>query len=262
MTIERIGSATLYLGDCEEIIPTLPKVDAVITSPPYNLGNTTGGGFPLGHYNPNTGLAGRGGSGKWAGGELRDGYGAECEDNLPHDDYIAWQKRILAALWAQLADDGAIFYNHKPRVLGGVLVTPLAYNPDLPVRQIIIWARSGGVNFSPAFYLPTHEWIVIFAKPDFRLRDKAASGAGDVWRIHQNDGENEHPAPFPLKLPETVLETTKAQTVLDPFMGSATTGLACRNLGRTFIGIERSPRWFALACKRLEDAERQQRMFA
>lgn len=248
-----IGSATLYHGDCEDVIPTLPRVDAVITSPPYNLGNTTGGGFS------------RSSGAKWHAAARSSGIGngyGDFDDNMPHDEYVEWQKRILRALWAQLADDGAIFYNHKPRVLDGVLVTPLAYNPELPVRQIIIWARSGGMNFSPTFYLPTHEWIVLFAKPDFRLRDKAASGAGDVWRIHQAESDNEHPAPFPVRLPEMVLETTKAQTVLDPFMGSATTGLACQRLGRSFIGIEREKRWFELACRRLEDGLRQERLFA
>jgi site-specific DNA-methyltransferase (adenine-specific) len=261
MRTETIGKATLILADCEEALPTLPAVDAVITSPPYNLGNTTGGGFPIGHYNQNNGLAMRGGAGKWRGGELANGYGLH-DDAMPHDEYVAWQKRILTACWAQLKGDGAIFYNHKPRVLGGILVTPLTYNPDLPVRQIVIWARSGGVNFSPAFYVPTHEWVLILAKPDFRLRDKAASGAGDVWRIHQNDGGNEHPAPFPVRLPEIILETTKAQVVLDPFMGSGSTGIACQNLDREFIGIEKEPRWFDLACKRLDAALRQERLFA
>lgn len=261
MRVETIGNATVYLGDCLEIFPTLGPVDAIITSPPYNLGNTTGGGMPIGHYVGDARLGKRGGSGKWSGGELADGYGLHA-DNMPHDEYVAWQRRVLEACWAALKEDGAIFYNHKPRVLGGILVTPLAYNPDLPVRQIVIWARSGGINFSPAFYVPTHEWVLILAKPDFRLRDKAASGAGDVWRIHQNDGGNEHPAPFPVRLPEMILETTTAQTVCDPFMGSGTTGIACKNLGRKFIGIELEPRWFDLACRRLEDAQRQEKLFA
>jgi modification methylase len=256
-----IGNATLYLGDCREVLPTLPAVDAVITSPPYNLGNTTGGGFPLGHYDASKGMAARGGQGKWGGGELRDGYGAH-DDAMPHNKYVEWQKEILRLCWAQLSPTGAIFYNHKPRVLGGLVVTPLAYNPDLPVRQIIIWARSGGMNFSPAFYLPTHEWIVILAKPDFRLRDKAASGVGDVWRIHQNDGGNEHPAPFPLQLPAQILETTPAEVVCDPFMGSGTTGVACAQHNRQFIGIELEPRFFDMACRRIEAAYAQGRLFA
>lgn len=248
-----IGDATMYHGDCREILPSLPAVDAIITSPPYNLGNTTGGGFPLGHYDPTKGIAARGGHGKWSGGDLRYGYGVH-DDAMEHDDYVAWQKDVLRLCWAQLTETGAIFYNHKPRVLGGILVTPFAYNPDLPVRQVVIWARSGGVNFSPAFYVPTHEWIVIFAKPGFRLRDKAASGAGDVWRIHQNDGSVDHPAPFPMMLPATILETTVAQVICDPFMGSGTTGVACAKAGRRFIGIEIERRWFDLACERVSAA--------
>lgn len=261
MKVETVGNATLYLGDCREILPTLPAVDAVITSPPYNLGNTTGGGFPLGHYDPSKGMTARGGQGKWGGGELADGYGIH-DDAMPHDKYVEWQKDVLRLCWAQISPTGAIFYNHKPRVLGGIVVTPLAYNPELPVRQIVIWARSGGMNFSPAFYLPTHEWIVILAKPDFRLRDKGASGVGDVWRIHQNDGANEHPAPFPVQLPAMILETTPAQTVCDPFMGSGTTGVACAQAGRKFIGIEIEPRYFDMACRRIEATYAQGRLFA
>lgn len=261
MKVETIGSATLYLGDCREVLPMLPRVDLVITSPPYNLGNTTGGGFPLGHYDPSKGMKARGGQGKWGGGELVDGYGLH-DDAMPHEEYVEWQKEILSLCWAQLTDAGAIFYNHKPRVLGGVVVTPLVYNPDLPVRQIIIWARSGGVNFSPAFYLPTHEWVLVLAKSDFRLRDKAASGVGDVWRIHQNDGGNEHPAPFPVQLPAAILETTSAAIVCDPFMGSGTTGVACAQMGRKFVGVELEPRYFDMACLRIEAAYAQGRLFA
>jgi site-specific DNA-methyltransferase (adenine-specific) len=259
--VETIGeNAVLYLGDCREILPTLPLVDAVITSPPYNLGNTTGGGFSRGHYDPTKGMHVPGASHKWNGGELRDGYGVH-DDAMPHADYVEWQREVLRLCWRRLTPAGAIFYNHKPRVLGGEVVTPLAYNPDLPVRQIIIWARSGGINFSPTFYLPTHEWIVILAKPEFRLRDKAASGVGDIWRFHQNDGSNPHPAPFPVQLPAMILETTTAQSVCDPFMGSGTTGVACAQSGRSFVGIEIEPRYFDMACRRIEASYAQHRLF-
>lgn len=256
--VEHIGNATLYLGDCRDVLPTLGMVDAVITSPPYNLGTTSGGGFPgkrLGHYSADAPMRGRGGQGKWPGAALADGYGIH-DDAMPHDEYVAWQKHILAECWSRLGPDGAIFYNHKPRVLSGHLVTPLDYNPDLPVRQIVIWARAGGINFSPAFYLPTHEWLVIFAKPEFRLRDKAASGAGDVWYIPQQ-ANPDHPAPFPVELPARVLETTDCKVVLDPFAGIGTTGVACARAGRAFIGIEIEPRYFDIACRRIEEAQRQ-----
>lgn len=249
---------TIYHGDCREVLPTLApgSVDLVVTSPPYNLGNTTGGGFPkpLGHYSEGSALAKRGGGGKWqkasrAGG-LSGGYGV-CTDDLPHDEYVAWQKAVLLLLWSVIADDGAIFYNHKPRVLGGRLVTPLEYLPaECHVRQIVIWARAGGINFSPAFYVPTHEWLVLLAKDAFRLRDKQASGAGDVWYVPQ-EGNELHPAPYPLKIPKTAIETTAAQLVLDPFMGSGTTLRAAKDLGRKAIGIEIEERYCEIAANRL-----------
>jgi len=259
-----IGSATLYHGDCRDVLPLLSDgcADMVFTSPPYNLGNTTGGGFPgkkLGHYSADAGMRARGGLGKWGGGKLSDGY-EDYNDAMPMDDYIEWQKDTLRECWRILSERGAIYYNHKPRVLDGLALLPLAYNPDLPLRQVVIWARAGGVNFSPVAYLPTHEWIMILAKPDFRLRDKEASGAGDVWYVPQ-EKNTEHPAPFPLALPMRALESTTCSTVLDPFMGSATTGAACAQKGRRFIGIERSCRFFEMACRRIEDAQRQASLF-
>lgn len=256
----------LYLGDCREILPKVAKTDAVITSPPYNLGNTTGGGFPgakLGHYSVNSPMNGRGGQGKWsrasAAGGLAHGYGKH-DDAMPHEEYVSWQNEIVGLCWDRLNENGAIFYNHKPRVLDGNLVTPFAYLPDLPIRQVIIWARAGGINFSPAFYCPTHEWIVIIAKTEFRLRDKSASGAGDVWYIPQEVKED-HPAPFPLKLPLNIIETTSAQSILDPFMGSGTTGVAAVKFGRKFTGIEIEPKYFDMACRRIEEAVRSPDMF-
>lgn len=264
MRVERIGECELWLGRCEDVLPTLSGIDQIVTSPPYNLGNTTGGGFSgkrLGHYSVDAGLGSkRGGAGKWSGGALANGYDA-CSDDMPHDKYVAWQHEVLRLCWRALSDRGAIYYNHKQRVLDGLLVSPLDYNPGLPVRQIVIWSRAGGVNFSPAFYLPTHEWVVILAKPDFRLRDRAASGIGDVWYIPQEAG-TDHPAPFPVELPLRAIETTTAELVCDPFCGSGSVGVACARLGRRFIGIEQSERYFETALRRIEAAYRQPRLFA
>jgi len=242
---------------CEDALPLIEggSIDLVITSPPYNLGNTSGGGFPkLGHYNSGEGMAKRGGGGKWraasAESGIANGYG-EFSDNLPHDEYVAQQKSVLRECWRTLSEDGAIFYNHKPRIFGGRLVTPLEYIGDVPIRQIVIWARSGGINFSPAFYLPTHEWIVIIAKDAFRLKSKGASGAGDVWRINQ-EMNSDHPAPFPIEIPLTALETTGKKRILDPYSGSGTTACACVQSGCDFIGIERDERFFDASCRRIE----------
>jgi len=245
----------IFHGDNADVLRDFPGewFDMTFTSPPYNLGNTTGGGFPVGHYSPDAPLQKRGGGGKWqrasASGGLAAGYDG-FDDNMPHDEYVAWQKRVLKELWRVTSPHGAIFYNHKPRVLGGTLITPLAYNPDLNVRQIVIWARAGGINYSPTFYVPTHEWIVIFAKEHWGLKSKAASGVGDVWYIPQEASEL-HPAPFPLALPLRAIETAIPNMVLDPFMGSGTTLRAAKNAGVRAVGIEKSERYCEIAANRL-----------
>jgi modification methylase len=252
-----IGDATLYLGDCREILPALEPVDLVFTSPPYNLAS---GPWPhLGHWKPGDSP---GGKSKWRNGSDGSGgvrYGVH-HDSMPHAKYVGWQREVLRQLWGLLTNEGAIFYNHKPRVRGAKLWLPLELNPNLPLRQIVIWARAGGINFNPTHYVPTHEWLMIFAKPDFRLRDKSASGVGDVWYVPQQSNPD-HPAPFPIALPHRALETTAARTILDPFMGSGSTGVACAQNGRQFIGIEIDPKYFEIACRRVEEAQRQGQLF-
>jgi DNA modification methylase len=104
--------------------------------------------------------------------------------------------------------------------------------------------------------MPMHEWIVLMAKEHWSLRDKSASGVGDVWRIPPM-ADKDHPAPFPVGLPSRAIETSGAQSVIDPFMGSGTTGVAAAMHGRAFVGIELEPRHFETACRRIEDAQRQ-----
>lgn len=244
------GGIAIYHGDCREVLPILaPGFDLVFTSPPYNLGVTTGGGFPTGHYSADAPMGKRGGKGKWPNAAIANGYGVHG-DAMPPAEYEAWQRETLAYCWQLLSDDGAIFYNHKPRVQGGELWTPLSLNPGLPVRQIIIWARSGGINFSPSFYVPTHEWIIVFAKAGFRLKSKGASGVGDVWVVPQ-EANPDHPAPFPSALPLRALETTTTTHVLDPFCGSGTTLEAAKLLQRKATGIEINERYCEIAARRL-----------
>ncbi|MCC4234856.1 site-specific DNA-methyltransferase [Sphingobium soli] len=221
------NEVTIYNGDCLDTMRRMPtgSVDLVFTSPPYNLGRSSDGK-----------VRGVASSGKWKGMDLSNGY-ASYDDARDPAGYIEWQKDVLRECWRLLADDGAIYYNHKPRVQNGVLQTPLDLNPGLPVRQIVIWDRGSGFNFNQSFYLPCHEWIVIFAKPGFRLRSKAASGMKDVWKV-KHERNNSHPAPFPVELAERVIETTSAKIILDPFMGSGSTGVAALQCDRKFIGIE------------------------
>ncbi len=226
---------TLFHGDCMEILPDLSGVDLVFTSPPYNMGTSAGGGF---------------GAGSLVAADLADGYGVH-DDAMPEADYDRWQTEVVAALWGTLSDDGAIFYNHKPRPWNGALKLPLGYGADLPLRQIIIWDRGTGMNFSASHFLPKHEWIMVWAKPDWRLRDRSASQVGDVWRIRPESNNPDHPCPFPVELPATAIEATAPSLVLDPFAGSGTTLRAAKDRGVKAIGIEQSERYCELIVQRL-----------
>lgn len=222
------------------------SVDIIVTSPPYNLGQSSGGGF-----------AGSGGSGKWKAAKLRDGYEGH-DDAMPYADYVEWQKAFLRECWRLIPEDGAIFYQHKNRVQNGVLRTPHDLNPDLPLRQIIIWDRGSGMNFNEVFATPTHEVIYVFAKSKFRFRK--GHGLKDVLKVLPDRG-NPHPAPFPVELPRMIIAATNAKTILDPFCGSGSTGVAALKEGRRFIGIEQSAAYCQMAKERLsgtgvEDGEK------
>jgi site-specific DNA-methyltransferase (adenine-specific) len=228
--------ATIYHGDCLDVLPTLSGVDLVVTSPPYNLGAGIGS-FPT-----------RGGMWDKAQHEIGRGYDTH-DDAMQLDAYVTWQRAVLTAAWATLTDTGAIMYNHKPRPQAGELWLPLACNPDLPLRQIIIWARTGGLNFATTHYLPTHEWLMVFARPNWRILP-GKSGVGDVWRIPAASNPD-HPAPFPIGIPARAIDTTAPTLVLDPFAGSGTTLRAASDAGVRSIGIELSERYCEIAARRL-----------
>ena len=226
-------------GDCVEVMSQMPakSIDLLVTSPPYNLRNSTGGGMR------------NGGGGRWENAGLLGGYDGGLTDDMPHAEYVAWQRRCLTEMMRVLKDDGAIFYNHKPRVQGGLWQDRDEIVAGFPCRQEIIWERAGGFNVNPGYFLPTYEVIYLICKPDFRLAE-GANALRDVWHIPQELGGS-HPAPFPVELAHRCIQSTHAQVVLDPFMGSGTTALAAELLGRHWIGIEQSQRYCDDANERL-----------
>lgn len=228
----------VHQGDCVELMDQMPaeSIDLIVTSPPYNIKNSTGNGLK------------NGSGGKWPQAELIRGY-ADHDDAMPHEEYVAWQRNCLQAMMRILSEDGAIFYNHKWRVQGGLLQDRADIVDGFPVRQIIIWHRNGGINFNPGYFLPTYEVIYLIAKPKFRLAAKA-NAQGDVWRIPQ-ESKNPHPAPFPLALAQRCIDSTNAKTVLDPFIGSGTTAIAAEKSGRKWIGIDISAAYCELARERI-----------
>lgn len=209
MKIRQIGAATLYLGDCRDILPALPNVDAVVTDPPYQIGEGWHGGF--------TGKNGR--AVHWG---AEPSWDRLCPDGLQ----MALQKAAAAIVW------------------GGHLYS-------LPARsQWLAWDK-----------------VQKFSSGDFELAWTTNEGATRIFRMsridaHQNIGEvKEHPTQKPVPLMTWCLSFMPAGTVLDPFMGSGSTGVACMGLGREFIGVEQDARYYDIACRRIEDAQRQQRMF-
>lgn len=229
----------IICGDCLEVMKTMPDncIDLVVTSPPYNLKNSTGNGMKDGR------------GGKWAGAALVNGY-SHYDDNMPHEEYVEWQRNCLAEMFRLLKEDGAIFYNHKWRVQDGLLQDRQDIVQGLPVRQIIIWRRKGGINFNAGYFLPTYEVIYLIPKRKFKLAPKA-NAFGDVWEFTQEMG-NEHPAPFPVALIERIISSTTANTILDPFSGSGTTAITAMGLKRNFVGIELSPDYVEKSEARIE----------
>lgn len=223
------GTAVIYHADSRDVLPRLDPVDYVFTSPPYNRGDMNGG------------LA-----------NLDGGY-ASYHDEMPPALYKEWQQHTLLRCWEILTETGAIFYNHRPRIQDGQAWLPLELNPGLPLRQIIIWDRNIGANWSPSFFLPVHEWIMLFSKPAFVLSSRSASNVSDVWRIpvEGSTSRPDHPAPFPLALARTALAALHPGTVLDPFMGSGTTLRAAKDTGHRCIGIEIDERYCEVAATRL-----------
>ncbi len=225
-------------GDSIDIMKQIPDgaVDLIVTSPPYNLKNSTGNGMKDGR------------GGKWSNAALINGY-SNYNDNMPHEEYVKWQRDCLTEMMRIIPDDGAIFYNHKWRVQAGLLQDRHDIISGFPVRQIIIWKRKGGINFNPGYFLPTYEVIYLITKQKFKLAPKA-NKYGDVWEFMQ-ESKNKHPAPFPAKLIDRIISSTTARIILDPFMGSGTTALVAKSLGRSFIGIDISPEYCKMAEERL-----------
>ncbi len=238
----------LICGNAVDVMKQIPddSVHLVITSPPYNLKNSTGNGMKDGR------------GGKWANAALQNGY-SHHNDCMPHDEYVKWQRDCLTEMMRIIPENGAIFYNHKWRVQGGLLQDRQDIVSGFPVRQVIIWKRKGGLNFNAGYFLPTYEVIYLIAKPKFKLSTKA-NAHGDVWDFTQ-EMNNEHPAAFPVNLIDRIVSATDAKIILDPFMGSGTTAISAINFKRDYIGIDISPEYCEMARKRIKQHQSQVKLW-
>jgi len=223
--------SAVWHGDAIEVMASLPdRPDLIITSPPYNIGTGTGNNKTL-YFGDSarTGVLGK----------HADWYG-EHDDAMPMEDYVHWQHDFTLLAWQMLSDEGALAYQHKPRIFRGREVWPTTYvHPDLEpyLRQTIILDRRGGLNFNAAFFVPSYEVLLIYAQPAWRVRD-GAWAAGSVWHMPAAKHGRWHPAPFDKSIPRRLIASTSPGLVLDPFMGSGTTLIAARELGVASYGID------------------------
>lgn len=219
--VEVIGNATLHLGDCREVLPTLPKVDAVITDPPYGILNLAGAGSTM---------AVRKSPRQQGSGTLKNRLLNTSDvrwDVAPDVDTLAL---VMAAAPVQI-------------VWGG------NYFPLPPTRAVLVWDKDQPwENFSQVEMAWTN-----LQRPAAIFRESATRGTPG----------KEHPTQKPLSLMRWCVALAKGcESIVDPFMGSGTTGVAAVEAGRTFIGCEIDPAYFDIACRRIEDAQRQGRLIA
>jgi DNA modification methylase len=213
-------SATLYLGDCLEILPQIEAADALVTDPPYGIGFD---------------------------------YGEGHKDDP--EQYEAMMKAVLAEC-ARIVGDGPCFvWQGMPQCH--------QWHRWFPAPFRILAACKGFVQYRPTAIQWSFDPVIFWGKPpcapsvyvkDWHLQSKAPFGA--------NRQRIDHPCPRPLEQTEYVvsLASLPGHVVLDPFMGSGTTGVAAVRNGRRFIGIEKDPKHFESARKRIEDAEQQGRL--
>lgn len=244
--IEHIGDATLYLGDCREILPQIWAVDTVVTSPPYNQG--------IDKFKP----SGMHKESRWVD-KISSGYADSMDEKL----YQGWQSDILEYLYAATGSCGSVFYNHKHRWRDGIILNPIDWirRTRWRIRQEIVWARNGSTTMNARMFAPSDERIYWLCKDLHKWNQECVSYMS-VWQI-ASFAYAEHACAYPIDIPERCIRasTDIGDIVLDPFMGSGTTGVACAKLGRKFIGIEIEPRYFDIACKRIDEAYKQPDFF-
>ena len=209
----QIGDATLYLGDCRDILPTLERVDAVITDPPYGLGKV------LDRTPCEEGKT------RWS---KHFGVGAPEWDKKTADEAVSLAVSLgrIAIVW------GGQFYS-------------------LPVGRC---------------WLAWNKIIRNWSSSEMELAWTNIERANKAFDYSHGqlatEGKHYHPTQKPVPLMEWCIEQAgRPNVTLDPFMGSGTTGVAAVRMGLSFIGIEREPNYFEIACRRIEDAQRQESLF-
>lgn len=215
MRKEIIGQATLYLGDCREILPELGKDVVIVTDPPYKL-TATGGGI-----------------------------GAKRQYLADIDGHI--DGGFDVSLF-----DG--FENWLCFCSKGQLLELMTYSETRGQRwQLLTWNKTNPTPLTNNNYLPDTEYMIhAFKRHDYEGKQKFIVGQVEK-------SPYEHPSVKPLYVMRraVISASHKGDTILDCFMGTGSTGVACLTMGRKFIGIEQEPKYFDIACQRIEASQQQ-----
>jgi len=214
-----IGRAKLALGDCRDILPTLPKVDAVVTDPPYGIGADKG-------------------AAKASGTIVGEGHRRVAKRTYEATD---WDKPLTPELLAAVRAAG-----RWQIIFGGNYY-------DCPAATCwLVWDKQVNGNFADCELA----WTNI---------PRAVRIIRHLWNGFAREGNEvrfDHPTQKPLDVMKWAIgHLPHGETILDPFMGSGTTGVAAVQMGRDFIGVEREPKYFDIACRRIEEAQRQGDLF-
>jgi len=211
------------------------SIDAIITSPPYNISKKVGFGTTIDKME-------------------YDLYG----DNMNEEDYQRWQVEILQECFRVLKPTGSMFYNHKVRYRDGGAIHPMSWisKTDFLLRQEIIWDRGIAANIRGWRFWQTDERIYWLTKTDQLDEMKPADASmTSIWHISPN-GFDKHPCPFPEKLVRNCLSTQKeGALVLDPFMGSGTTAIVAKKMGMDYMGFDVSKEYVEMAEQRIKSVK-------
>ena len=223
MSVEKveIGSATLYHGDCREVLPMLPMVDLILTDPPYGIGVDV----------RMHAAAGKKSSG---GAAYKRDYGATNWDSETPPDW-------LFGLMMDMSKNQIIF--------GG------NYFNLPPTMCVLVWDKGNGTTKFSDFELA---WTSL--RQASRLIRYVWNGMIQQDMKNKEEREHPTQKPLPV-MRWALMQAKGAQSVCDPFMGSGTTGVACVMDGLQFTGVERERKYFDIACRRIEDAKRQTSLF-
>lgn len=236
----------IYCCDALEGLKSLEdeSINLIITSPPYNKTGLNGYRKPSELWNRSIIYA----------GDIN-------ADNMPEKDYQKWQIEILNECYRVLKTDGSMFYNHKDRIINGKgeILSPYRWLFQTPfkIRQEIVWNRKSSPSIDNKRFIPVTEkiyWLTKTNRPRF-VRDKDCYYKTDVWTF-QPDKNTEHPAPFPLALPDNIIPSVsqgKKIIVLDPFMGSGTVALAALKNNCNYIGFEKFQEYVDMAERKLNN---------